>query len=189
MNLNTFSNYTTTDKRRIRKPLMEKKRRARINDSLEKLKSTILQNTVAITHGTRPTKLEKADILEMTVRYIDVLHNRLSDPAATANDTSFSGAVPHQRHQHNHTQSDSESFDDLIPDDGNVSSSVKKVGSHSLSCDYHQRDDEENKENKEHFPIRGVTISSSKVSLLQSKDNNNRNNCEMLFSDRHWRPW
>lgn len=67
-----------SDRRKVRKPLMEKKRRARINDSLETLKHTLLQNTVAITHGTRPTKLEKADILEMTVRYIDVLHSKLT---------------------------------------------------------------------------------------------------------------
>lgn len=60
--------------RKNRKPLMEKKRRARINDSLESLKDILLKNTVAITHGSRPTKLEKADILEMTVRYLQMLH-------------------------------------------------------------------------------------------------------------------
>lgn len=60
--------------RKNRKPLMEKKRRARINDSLEALKDILLKNTVAITHGSRPTKLEKADILEMTVRYLQMLH-------------------------------------------------------------------------------------------------------------------
>lgn len=59
-----------------RKPLMEKKRRARINDSLEALKEILLKNTVAVTQGTRPTKLEKADILEMTVRYLKMLHKR-----------------------------------------------------------------------------------------------------------------
>lgn len=59
-----------------RKPLMEKKRRARINNSLESLKEILLKNTVAITQGTRPTKLEKADILEMTVRYLRILHKR-----------------------------------------------------------------------------------------------------------------
>lgn len=63
--------------RKIRKPLMEKKRRARINDSLETLKDILLKNTVAITQGTRPTKLEKADILEMTVRYMQDLQTRL----------------------------------------------------------------------------------------------------------------
>lgn len=62
--------------RKSRKPLMEKKRRARINDSLEALKDILLTNTVAIAQGTRPTKLEKADILEMTVRYLQMLHTK-----------------------------------------------------------------------------------------------------------------
>lgn len=78
-----------------RKPLMEKKRRARINDSLEALKEILLKNTVAITQGTRPTKLEKADILEMTVRYLKVLHKRNTTamtcppPLATARSTAL----------------------------------------------------------------------------------------------------
>lgn len=69
-----------------RKPLMEKKRRARINDSLETLKEILLKNTVAVTQGTRPTKLEKADILEMTVRYLKMLHKR--------NTTALTSAPP-----------------------------------------------------------------------------------------------
>lgn len=64
---------------------MEKKRRARINDSLEELKEILLKNTVAITYGQRPTKLEKADILEMTVRYLNTLHKRLATQRTFAN--------------------------------------------------------------------------------------------------------
>lgn len=83
-----------SDRRKVRKPLMEKKRRARINDSLETLKHTLLQNTVAITHGTRPTKLEKADILEMTVRYIDVLHSKLTlNDSEKVSSTNGTGAI------------------------------------------------------------------------------------------------
>lgn len=79
MSQNSFSvNTSTSAIRKIRKPLMEKKRRARINDSLEELKDILLKNTVAITYGQRPTKLEKADILEMTVRYLNALHKRLA---------------------------------------------------------------------------------------------------------------
>lgn len=69
-------NFKLSPIRKNRKPLMEKKRRARINDSLEALKEILLKNTVAITQGNRPTKLEKADILEMTVRYLQMLHKR-----------------------------------------------------------------------------------------------------------------
>lgn len=61
---------------------MEKKRRARINDSLEALKQMLLESTTNIPQTTtknsnnRPAKLEKADILEMTVRYLQDLHQR-----------------------------------------------------------------------------------------------------------------
>ncbi|KAL5233613.1 hypothetical protein ACI65C_001023 [Semiaphis heraclei] len=57
--------------RKIRKPLMEKKRRARINQSLDELKRIVVD---AEKFGgqdlSRVNKLEKADILEMTVRYL-----------------------------------------------------------------------------------------------------------------------
>ncbi|XP_037540212.1 transcription factor HES-2-like [Nematolebias whitei] len=54
--------------RKTMKPLMEKKRRARINDSLNLLKSLILPLTGR--DKFRYSKLEKADILEMTVRFL-----------------------------------------------------------------------------------------------------------------------
>lgn len=65
--------------RKMRKPIMEKKRRQRINTSLEFLKRVLLQNTVAVptNAGGRVAKLEKADILEMTVRYIQTLHKQM----------------------------------------------------------------------------------------------------------------
>ncbi|KAG7276352.1 hypothetical protein CRUP_032407 [Coryphaenoides rupestris] len=54
--------------RKTMKPLMEKRRRARINDSLDHLKSLILPLTGK--DKSRYSKLEKADILEMTVRFL-----------------------------------------------------------------------------------------------------------------------
>ncbi|XP_041860603.1 transcription factor HES-2.2 [Melanotaenia boesemani] len=54
--------------RKTMKPLMEKRRRARINDSLNQLKSLILPLTGR--DKSRYSKLEKADILEMTVRFL-----------------------------------------------------------------------------------------------------------------------
>ncbi|XP_078497078.1 transcription factor HES-3 [Lissotriton helveticus] len=53
--------------RKISKPLMEKKRRARINVSLEQLK-TLLEKHYS--QNIRKRKLEKADILELTVKYL-----------------------------------------------------------------------------------------------------------------------
>lgn len=57
--------------RKIRKPLMEKKRRARINQSLDELKRIVVDaEKFAGQDLSRVNKLEKADILEMTVRYL-----------------------------------------------------------------------------------------------------------------------
>lgn len=53
--------------RRANKPLMEKRRRARINQSLAALKTLILDAAKA--DNAKHSKLEKADILELTVRH------------------------------------------------------------------------------------------------------------------------
>ncbi|XP_055024769.2 transcription factor HES-2.1 [Misgurnus anguillicaudatus] len=54
--------------RKTLKPLMEKRRRARINESLNHLKTLILP--LVGKNASRYSKLEKADILEMTVRFL-----------------------------------------------------------------------------------------------------------------------
>ncbi|KAH0505059.1 Transcription factor HES-2 [Microtus ochrogaster] len=54
--------------RKSLKPLLEKRRRARINESLSQLKGLVLPLLGAET--SRYSKLEKADILEMTVRFL-----------------------------------------------------------------------------------------------------------------------
>ncbi|XP_071501143.1 uncharacterized protein [Diadema antillarum] len=65
--------------RKSSKPLMEKRRRARINDSLSQLKSLILEATNK--DSSRHSKLEKADILEMTVKHLrTVQRNHLAAP-------------------------------------------------------------------------------------------------------------
>ena len=56
--------------RKSQKPIMEKKRRARINDCLNQLKALVLETD---SDRSRHSKLEKADILEMTVRYLQTL--------------------------------------------------------------------------------------------------------------------
>ncbi|XP_050500064.1 helix-loop-helix protein lin-22-like [Diabrotica virgifera virgifera] len=68
-----------SESRKIRKPIMEKKRRARINDSLETLKQILLQSKTDLQEtkkGQRTAKLEKADILEMTVQYLQQLQEK-----------------------------------------------------------------------------------------------------------------
>lgn len=54
-----------------KKPLMEKKRRKRINDSLNDLKNILLE--IMKKDPTQTAKLEKADILEFTAQYLKEL--------------------------------------------------------------------------------------------------------------------
>lgn len=74
--------------KRANKPLMEKRRRARINQSLAVLKALILEaanqrsgSAVGAngTAGAKHAKLEKADILELTVRHFQ-RHRNLDNP-------------------------------------------------------------------------------------------------------------
>ncbi|KAK9970270.1 hypothetical protein ABG768_026225 [Culter alburnus] len=58
--------------KKVSKPLMEKKRRARINKCLNQLKS-LLESVCS--NNIRNRKLEKADILEMTVKHLRHLQN------------------------------------------------------------------------------------------------------------------
>ncbi|KAM4703441.1 transcription factor HES-2 [Rhinophrynus dorsalis] len=73
-------NRETSELRKTLKPLMEKRRRARINESLNQLKTLILP--LIGKDNSRYSKLEKADILEMTVRFL-----RDIPPAQSQNST------------------------------------------------------------------------------------------------------
>ena len=58
--------------KKITKPLLERKRRARINKCLDELKDIM---TVALqAEGENVSKLEKADILELTVKHLHKLN-------------------------------------------------------------------------------------------------------------------
>ncbi|CAK6440541.1 unnamed protein product [Pipistrellus nathusii] len=58
--------------RKVSKPLMEKQRRARINLSLEQLRALLEKH---YSHQIRKRKLEKADILELSVKYMRSLQS------------------------------------------------------------------------------------------------------------------
>ncbi|GLG99641.1 LOW QUALITY PROTEIN: Protein hairy, partial [Gryllus bimaculatus] len=62
------------ENRRSNKPIMEKRRRARINNCLNELKSLILDAMKK--DPARHSKLEKADILEMTVKHLETLQRQ-----------------------------------------------------------------------------------------------------------------
>ncbi|XP_065155233.1 enhancer of split mgamma protein-like [Atheta coriaria] len=57
--------------RKVMKPLLERKRRARINRCLDELKELMVSTLQS--EGENVSKLEKADILELTVRHLHTL--------------------------------------------------------------------------------------------------------------------
>ncbi|ETN81696.1 hypothetical protein RB195_017947 [Necator americanus] len=65
--------------RKMKKPMMEKLRRKRINDSLLYLKEFLLNVSPQ-----QSSKLEKADILEWTVRYLEEQRGNISSSGDTA---------------------------------------------------------------------------------------------------------
>lgn len=85
------------------KPLMEKRRRARINQSLAALKALILDS--ARLENTKHSKLEKADILELTVRHLQ-RQRSLAQPGLSrykagyqdcSREVIYNGYLSHQR--------------------------------------------------------------------------------------------
>ncbi|XP_005404151.1 PREDICTED: transcription factor HES-2 isoform X2 [Chinchilla lanigera] len=74
--------------RKSLKPLLEKRRRARINDSLSQLKGLILP--LLGRENSRYSKLEKADILEMTVHFLQELPASSCPAAAPGPTDSYS---------------------------------------------------------------------------------------------------
>ncbi|XP_023651607.2 transcription factor HES-4-B-like isoform X2 [Paramormyrops kingsleyae] len=76
-----------SEHRKTSKPIMEKRRRARINESLGQLKTLILDALKK--DSSRHSKLEKADILEMTVKHLRNLH-RVQMTALTGDITTLS---------------------------------------------------------------------------------------------------
>ena len=67
----TTANNPTHEKAKLSKPLMERRRRERINRSLDELKQFLIE--ALRKDSACHSKLEKADILEMTVHYIKTL--------------------------------------------------------------------------------------------------------------------
>ncbi|XP_061682586.1 hairy-related 8.2 isoform X2 [Syngnathoides biaculeatus] len=72
----TGKHPSAKEERKMRKPLIERKRRERINNCLDQLKETVIS-----AFRLDQSKLEKADILEMTVKHLqNIRTNILNDP-------------------------------------------------------------------------------------------------------------
>jgi len=179
--------------RKIRKPLMEKKRRARINDSLEALKKMLLKNTIAFAGCSgRPTKLEKADILEMTVRYMETLQNRLevcdigiikkkNNTTDFVTSTTTCDTSDHQQSLNSRLDAtrvnkfpihtfESKNSEIIINKEWN---SCEKLFNRNLNNDVKRRP-----------PLQEITNSINNCNnIVNNSNNNNQSN------DVHWRPW
>lgn len=113
--------------RKVMKPMLERKRRARINRCLDELKEIML--TALQSEGENVSKLEKADILELTVRHLHKLKRQRAlglTPEAAYPDRFLAGFThcaaevsqylasavqknqQQQQHQHQHQPSENE---------------------------------------------------------------------------------
>ncbi|XP_051965291.1 hairy-related 3 [Xyrauchen texanus] len=72
--------------KKVSKPLMERKRRARINKCLNQLKS-LLESVYS--NNIRKRKFEKADILEMTVKHLRHLQNTKRGTSTRCDSTEY----------------------------------------------------------------------------------------------------
>merc|ERR1711910_123678 len=61
--------------RKVMKPLLERKRRARINKCLDDIKDLLI-DSLQTESGESITKLEKADVLELTLKHLQELRRQ-----------------------------------------------------------------------------------------------------------------
>lgn len=166
--------------KKVRKPMMEKKRRARINDSLERLKEILLHNTSAVTHGSKPTKLEKADILEMTIRYIQTLQ--------PSNKRLHSGQVARSTSQFVTNLSSMDSTTQSTP-----SLAVNEtIPVESLQSRAAQNNNNSEKENSIDYRNENMSSGFNRIGRSAFRNVANINQERHLNSasrDSHWRPW
>lgn len=81
--------------RKVMKPMLERKRRARINRCLDELKELMV--TALQSEGENVSKLEKADILELTVRHLHKLRRqqRLQNANPVIHEDRFRAGFTH----------------------------------------------------------------------------------------------
>lgn len=81
--------------RKVMKPMLERKRRARINRCLDELKELMV--TALQSEGENVSKLEKADILELTVRHLHKLRRqqRLANANPVIQEDRFRAGFTH----------------------------------------------------------------------------------------------
>ncbi|XP_037946572.1 enhancer of split mdelta protein [Teleopsis dalmanni] len=88
--------------RKVTKPLLERKRRARMNLYLDELKDLIVDTMEA--QGEHVTKLEKADILEMTVNYLKTHKHEVARTIRKDTDIVSGNSVNYEKFRAGYTQ-------------------------------------------------------------------------------------
>ncbi|KAF7658439.1 hypothetical protein LDENG_00012890 [Lucifuga dentata] len=94
---NAGKHPSAKEERKLRKPLIERKRRERINNCLDQLKETVIG-----AFRLDQSKLEKADILEMTVKHLqNIQSNKFNDPTLDAQQKYSTGYIQCMHEVHN----------------------------------------------------------------------------------------
>lgn len=170
---------------------MEKKRRARINDSLDTLKQILLDNRHNLLRNSeqwrqfsaqqqvqlKTTKLEKADILEMTVNYLRVLHHQM-DMSGHSDHSSYdvsstSGCSAKAEDQSAKCENSRVGYVEYSVED--KENYVPRPQAKSLSVHT-----ELTRSKRSAFQV--IQKRSAKVGMVNQCDQTSANNC-------HWRPW
>ncbi|KAM9500796.1 hairy-related 8a isoform 1-T1 [Clarias gariepinus] len=76
--------FSAKEERKLRKPLIEKRRRERINSSLEQLKGIMVD-----AYNLDQSKLEKADVLEITVQHMEGLQRGIGPASSQGPSVTF----------------------------------------------------------------------------------------------------
>uniref|UniRef100_A0A3B4AGQ6 Uncharacterized protein n=1 Tax=Periophthalmus magnuspinnatus TaxID=409849 RepID=A0A3B4AGQ6_9GOBI len=94
---NVAKHPTAKEDRKLRKPLIERKRRERINNCLDQLKETVIG-----AFRLDQSKLEKADILEMTVKHLqNIQKSKLTEGSIFAQQRYSTGYIQCMHEVHN----------------------------------------------------------------------------------------
>ncbi|XP_022210623.1 enhancer of split mdelta protein [Drosophila obscura] len=172
--------------RKVTKPLLERKRRARMNLYLDELKDLIVDTMDA--QGDQVSKLEKADILELTVNYLKTQQQqRLASPASPSSASSTS-QVNLDKFRAGYTQAAYEV--------SHIFSTVPgldlKFGTHLMKQLGHQLKDMKEERDTSELSEEPVNLSDRKSEAHQhderpitpqEEDNDNPNGEDV------WRPW
>ncbi|MGH0164831.1 UNVERIFIED_CONTAM: hypothetical protein FKN15_065421 [Acipenser sinensis] len=86
---NVDSVSSSKEQRKLRKPLIERKRRERINTCLDQLKEAVVG-----AFRLDQSKLEKADILEMTVKHLQNIQNNKMTTTTETHQASIAALTP-----------------------------------------------------------------------------------------------